>query len=1064
MSTRFRSYPLRNRRGPVYKANAISSNTKRNKPSNNDCSYSIPNETLEKTKKNNVQNCFILIEDLSDHSMKDEQSCITDIKQEKTKANLGSMETPKEFKLTESSEDVKTYDLGNILESKNLGENKIDSEKKTSFDVIDSLQSETSMISAFDTQHKEEVVDHFSWIGEPSEIEFSTHYYSGFRLDDDLKGKHLQVQVKDCLELSVTPKDVELSIHFCSFSKEENNNDLSEKSMSTFGHFYNGSCFDEDFSSESNERTTPILPSFGRNGEVVLYAQILYLWETIGELSDRVGARRLKKRRRIPRSKMATFRFFFKPEDTPFGRKPFHSEMELLGSNCYGWCRLKDIRIGSSCSIESISCFRERLHYSKSNFFWRDFYDFKQRTMRFAETLHGVDKRELPFGFHAEELPWLRPSFRKAWLSKETPILPETQAAIQADSETESFSGVSPSGKRLSHVILEEQEAEEHPFNERPAKKQDTCPKWKQEDSKSTAIPAMDSGAKLSMVSSGNADSLNANTSSQDTERVLEAANGFPLELDKNLALSSPRRISRRQTETERRKRERRQRLLMRLHRMSAEEADSPRNPSHVVVLDQDGDQPSHERNLSSSEVGHIPAGPLSESLVPDHSKTSRRQVLFPSDPKEAHRRIFLSNYRNSSSSSDEEPLLELLPSSRTGKLHQSTRALSSVDSTIHERSSMAARKAYMPQLDIRTGEENIRLPLEKSNTSPSLSIGHRRIFRQRSSRPRSKENRSSEAYDSERSQDSESEDDPDLKDFICEDENDKRSNLNVEVGITSKSPLTEQQQQQQQQQQQLQSIDIELEDEEEPVISSIPAFKVRNSSFESDDDYRNFASYRQQRSPKLYSYRKGFEIYLQYVISANLEEDFIDTLRKDTKQHYFTDAIKKIEDALRDRRDFLVNSSAWNIEFKRDLDRYANYHSYALSGTCRNCQACLRSNHPATFETILEGPLYDADSLWKGLTLPPGLREDRPVPPVRYSLGRFCHARSELYHKLHHYKLHLFHTVERHLESFDSQADSNQVVHSLLDNDLWVEQLFKEFQQLLNDADKFGLENLSKI
>jgi len=376
----------------------------------------------------------------------------------------------------------------------------------------------------------------------------------------------------------------------------------------------------------------------------------------------------------------------------------------------------------------------------------------------------------------------------------------------------------------------------------------------------------------------------------------------------------------------------------------------------------------------------------------------------------------------------------------------------------------MAARKAYMPQLDIRTGEENIRLPLEKSNTSPSLSIGHRRIFRQRSSRPRSKENRSSEAYDSERSQDSESEDDPDLKDFICEDENDKRSNLNVEVGITSKSPLTEQQQQQQQQQQQLQSIDIELEDEEEPVISSIPAFKVRNSSFESDDDYRNFASYRQQRSPKLYSYRKGFEIYLQYVISANLEEDFIDTLRKDTKQHYFTDAIKKIEDALRDRRDFLVNSSAWNIEFKRDLDRYANYHSYALSGSYRNCQACLRSNHPATFETILEGPLYDADSLWKGLTLPPGLREDRPVPPVRYSLGRFCHARSELYHKLHHYKLHLFHTVERHLESFDSQADSNQVVHSLLDNDLWVEQLFKEFQQLLNDADKFGLENLSKI
>ncbi len=116
-------------------------------------------------------------------------------------------------------------------------------------------------------------------------------------------------------------------------------------------------------------------------------------------------------------------------------------------------------------------------------------------------------------------------------------------------------------------------------------------------------------------------------------------------------------------------------------------------------------------------------------------------------------------------------------------------------------------------------------------------------------------------------------------------------------------------------------------------------------------------------------SLRDAFEIYLQYAISCYLDKEFM----RDTASHpedYFTPAIRKVEDSITGRKEFLLRSAIWEYEFKRDLEQYPMYRSWTRSAMMDECEACQRMNHPASFEVSLEGIYYNSENLWKGLEM----------------------------------------------------------------------------------------------
>jgi len=214
----------------------------------------------------------------------------------------------------------------------------------------------------------------------------------------------------------------------------------------------------------------------------------------------------------------------------------------------------------------------------------------------------------------------------------------------------------------------------------------------------------------------------------------------------------------------------------------------------------------------------------------------------------------------------------------------------------------------------------------------------------------------------------------------------------------------------------------------------------------------------------KSYSTKSAFQIYLQYLISCVLQEDFMASVFTSTKdKNYFSPAITKIQDLVLNRKEYILRSSVWEESFKKNLESFPIFRSWTSTYSIVDCEACQRHNHPAGYEVSLEGPRYDAEALWKGKILPPDQYESSVDGDGKlYRLGRFCHLRTELFHKLHHYKYSLFRKIERKTETYDSKESAEVILAELLDNAGWVDECYRELKDLLTEADDFGLESLS--
>eukprot|EP01126_Amoeba_proteus_P027821 TRINITY_DN27540_c0_g1_i1.p1 TRINITY_DN27540_c0_g1~~TRINITY_DN27540_c0_g1_i1.p1 ORF type:complete len:132 (+),score=31.27 TRINITY_DN27540_c0_g1_i1:39-398(+) len=114
----------------------------------------------------------------------------------------------------------------------------------------------------------------------------------------------------------------------------------------------------------------------------------------------------------------------------------------------------------------------------------------------------------------------------------------------------------------------------------------------------------------------------------------------------------------------------------------------------------------------------------------------------------------------------------------------------------------------------------------------------------------------------------------------------------------------------------------------------------------------------------------------------------------------------------------------AWVPQFKRKMDELPFYRSYkedkdAAFGV--QCDACNRKHARASYKVMLEGIPYDSRAFLEGyLEKEATAKNLEPIQEV-FNVGSHCHKRTELYHRLHHYKYHLLQKVKETRENSQS-------------------------------------------
>ncbi|PRP89800.1 hypothetical protein PROFUN_00142 [Planoprotostelium fungivorum] len=210
-----------------------------------------------------------------------------------------------------------------------------------------------------------------------------------------------------------------------------------------------------------------------------------------------------------------------------------------------------------------------------------------------------------------------------------------------------------------------------------------------------------------------------------------------------------------------------------------------------------------------------------------------------------------------------------------------------------------------------------------------------------------------------------------------------------------------------------------------------------------------------------VYSDEDSYKVYIQWIVCNLLDPDFSEDLGV-KERAYFKPAVDKIENTIIDRQNF-VRGSVWYESFARDLDAYPIYSSWERSSKMVDCEACNKSGHPATFDVILSGQKYDAAAVWKGKEMPPEPEEESGKRKT-YALGRYCYARSQLYHRLQHWKYHIYSLVRKKLSKYKAEDEANEIVDRVMADERWLGSMSLEYQDILGAMDDFKGDNMTTI
>lgn len=177
-----------------------------------------------------------------------------------------------------------------------------------------------------------------------------------------------------------------------------------------------------------------------------------------------------------------------------------------------------------------------------------------------------------------------------------------------------------------------------------------------------------------------------------------------------------------------------------------------------------------------------------------------------------------------------------------------------------------------------------------------------------------------------------------------------------------------------------------------------------------------------------------AFQVVIEWMVQKKINPAF------DRKNVKYLTAFRRVDDEAQALVGSKYVSSIWRPDFTialRARPDISVWEEIGIDRGLKNCEACNRKSHPATFNIQFTGNPYHSDTLEEveqdtdsdtggmeqshgdenrvlsdsnGLTIAPS--------NTTYAVGRHCKANAETGHKLQHWKVHLFTWVVDHLRT----------------------------------------------
>ncbi|KAL8191095.1 UNVERIFIED_CONTAM: hypothetical protein K2H54_068018 [Gekko kuhli] len=155
-------------------------------------------------------------------------------------------------------------------------------------------------------------------------------------------------------------------------------------------------------------------------------------------------------------------------------------------------------------------------------------------------------------------------------------------------------------------------------------------------------------------------------------------------------------------------------------------------------------------------------------------------------------------------------------------------------------------------------------------------------------------------------------------------------------------------------------------------------------------------------------------------------------------------------------RLDNLISRSRWKERYQERVDSYPNVSIIFGNSEERSCQACELQRY-CRLTVVLSGKLYNTNTM----EIDDFMSHDKQ----RLKVGIVCGNRTEVYHKLKHFKYKLYQDCCSVMKQDDCQdeplKDRVGRVFSQLEEDGWIQKHYTDLEGYMDDADNFQEEKM---
>ncbi|KAI0725129.1 hypothetical protein C8Q72DRAFT_755507, partial [Fomitopsis betulina] len=164
--------------------------------------------------------------------------------------------------------------------------------------------------------------------------------------------------------------------------------------------------------------------------------------------------------------------------------------------------------------------------------------------------------------------------------------------------------------------------------------------------------------------------------------------------------------------------------------------------------------------------------------------------------------------------------------------------------------------------------------------------------------------------------------------------------------------------------------------------------------------------------------------------ISVHPLDDREAVVNRFTKDQYFYVPLQTARRKLSGMRDSLVASSIWRSDFKKALETFPEFEVHHLEYTVPGCDACHLGSRLSTRLGRLSGQPYDPTT-FQGDGSDDGSDDDEHDKHTKkeFNLGRFCAARTRVYHGFSHWEWALFKALSLEVDELRTDAGARGFV-----------------------------------